>query len=225
MNHGRKVAHRRGSSPGRSLSLNKCVRLAVEQNPVLQAAQTERSIQQLEKPLAVSAFLPTLDVEGSFSAFPRTACNEWVATPERLSELDIYTPKGTVPLQTLAAVERAQSQTVISRENLENTIDLTGYNRTVRISQVLTEIDERTRQVAFPGGYGMRMSGTAAEMQESMSRMMSAMVLGSMLLIVLLIGTFRSFLLPIPVLVAIPLPSSDRFGDCCCWASPCVCRP
>ncbi|MCK8603757.1 efflux RND transporter permease subunit [Desulfoferrobacter suflitae] len=131
--------------------------------------------------------------------------DEWVATPERLSELDIYTPKGAVPLRTLATVERAQSQTVISRENLENTIDLTGYNRTVRISQVLAEIGERTQQVAFPGGYGMRMSGTAAEMKESMSRMMGAMALGSMLLIVLLVGTFRSFLLPVPVLVAIPL--------------------
>lgn len=131
--------------------------------------------------------------------------DEWVATPEKLAELDMYTPKGAAPLRTLAAIDSTQSQTVISRENLENTIDLTGYNRTVRISQVLAEINGRLKQIAFPGGYGLRHSGTVAEMQEQMGRMMGAMALGSMLLIVLLVGTFRSFLLPIPVLVAIPL--------------------
>ena len=131
--------------------------------------------------------------------------DEWVATPEKLAELDMYTPKGAAPLRTLAAIDSTQSQTVISRENLENTIDLTGYNRTVRISQVLAEINGRLKSNVFPDGYGLRHSGTVAEMQEQMGRMMSAMALGSMLLIVLLVGTFRSFLLPIPVLVAIPL--------------------
>ncbi|MCK8603759.1 TolC family protein [Desulfoferrobacter suflitae] len=57
------------SSPVIALSLKECVRLAVEQNPVLQAAQTEQAIQRLEKPLAISTFLPTLDVEGSYTRF------------------------------------------------------------------------------------------------------------------------------------------------------------
>jgi multidrug efflux pump subunit AcrB len=101
--------------------------------------------------------------------------------------------------------ENRQSQTSITRENLQNTLNLTAYNRTVRISQVLADIGNRMRAIRFPGGYGFEMSGTAAEMKESMSRMMTAMMLGSILLVVFLMGTFQSFVLPIPVLVAIPL--------------------
>jgi multidrug efflux pump subunit AcrB len=131
--------------------------------------------------------------------------DRWVATPERLAELDIYTPKGAVPLKTLAATRNRRTQTSITRENLQNTLDLTGYNRTARISHVLADIDNRMRAVSFPGGYGFEMSGTAAEMNESMSRMTASMMLGSILLVVLLMGTFQSFVLPIPILVAIPL--------------------
>lgn len=131
--------------------------------------------------------------------------NPWVSTPDRLGELDIYTPAGAVPLRTLARMDTGMTQTAITRENLQNTLDLTGYNRTVRISQVLADIDRRMRAVSLPGGYGIEMSGTAAEMKESMSRMMAAMMLGSILLVVLLMGTFQSFILPIPILVAIPL--------------------
>ncbi len=131
--------------------------------------------------------------------------DRWVATPEQLTELDIHTPKGAVPLRALALTENRQSQTSITRENLQNTLDLTAYNRTVRISQVLSDIGNRMRTVGFPGGYGFEMSGTAAEMKESMSRMMGAMMLGSILLVVLLMGTFQSFVLPIPILIAIPL--------------------
>lgn len=131
--------------------------------------------------------------------------DRWVATPEQLSELDIYTPKGAVPLRALALTENRQTQTSITRENLQNTLDLTAYNRTVRISQVLSDIGNRMQAVAFPGGYGFEMSGTAAEMKESMSRMMGATMLGSILLVVVLMGTFQSFILPIPILIAIPL--------------------
>lgn len=61
-----------GSQPGvstASLSLPDCVRLALERSPTLNAARKEQSIQQLEKPLAFSAFLPTLDAEGSYTRF------------------------------------------------------------------------------------------------------------------------------------------------------------
>jgi multidrug efflux pump subunit AcrB len=128
-----------------------------------------------------------------------------VATPERLSELDIYTPKGPVPLRGLASIEPALGQTVITREDLRNTIDITGYNRTLRIVHVLDGIGRRLRDFQLPGGYTLAYSGTAAEMADSMPRVMNAIFLGLLLLLVLLMGVFRSFLLPLPILVAIPL--------------------
>jgi len=129
----------------------------------------------------------------------------WVSTVEALSELDIHTPGGPVPLRTLAGIETVPGQTAITRENLQNTIDITGYNRARRISQVLDGIQERLGGVPLPGGYSLSYSGTAAEMADSMPRVMKAVMLGMVLLLVLLMGVFRSFILPLPILVAIPL--------------------
>lgn len=56
-------------STARPLSLRDCVQLALKGNPILSAARKEQSIQALEKPLAFSAFLPTLDAEGSYTRF------------------------------------------------------------------------------------------------------------------------------------------------------------
>ncbi len=131
--------------------------------------------------------------------------DKWVATRERLKELDIFTTKGPVPLRTLAHVEDRLSQTVITREDLENTLDLTGYNRTRRISQVLGGLEKSMDGFVFPGGYHMKMSGTAADMADSMPRVMKAVMLGLLLFLVLLTGVFQSFILPLSILVAIPL--------------------
>jgi outer membrane protein TolC len=56
-------------SADRPVTLNDCVRLALEHNPNLNVAKKEQSVQALEKPLAFSAFLPTLDAEGTYTRF------------------------------------------------------------------------------------------------------------------------------------------------------------
>lgn len=51
------------------LDLNQCIQQALERNPNLKTAKQEQAVQVLEKPLAVSAFLPTLDAEGSYTRY------------------------------------------------------------------------------------------------------------------------------------------------------------
>lgn len=150
--------------------------------------------------------------------------DKWVASASRMADLDIDGPKGKIPLRTLATISKTEGQTVITRENLQNTLDLTGYNRTRRISQVLADIHIRLADMTWPGGYGMRMSGTAAEMKESMGRVMKAVGIGMVFLVVLLVGMFRSFLLPIPILVAIPLAIMGSLWGLLLYQKP-MCMP
>ncbi|MDX9786060.1 MAG: efflux RND transporter permease subunit [Desulfobacterales bacterium] len=148
----------------------------------------------------------------------------WVASPTLLSDIDIDTPKGKIPLRAIAAVSENRGQTVITREHLQNTLDLTGYNQTRRITQVLAEIDTRLADMKWPGGYDMTMSGTAAEMKDSMGRVMKAVGIGIIFLVVLLVGMFRSFLLPIPILVAIPLAIIGSLWGLLLYQKP-MCMP
>lgn len=149
---------------------------------------------------------------------------KWVAGPLRLADIDIETPGGKIPLRAMAEVSESRGQTVITRENLRNTLNLTGYNRTRRISQVLEDIRTRLAGMAWPGGYGMFLSGTAAEMKESMSRVMKAVGIGMVFLVVLLVGIFRSFLLPLPILVAIPLAVMGSLWGLLLYGKP-MCMP
>ncbi len=143
---------------------------------------------------------------------------------EDLSNLTIYTPKGPVPLRTLADIKLKYVQTVITREDLKNTIDLTGYNRTYRLSQVMEQMLKRLKSIKLPEGYGIKLSGTFADMKESMPRVMKAVILGISLLVVLLAGTFESFLLPIPILIAIPLAIMGSLWGLLAYTKP-MCMP
>lgn len=89
---------------------------------------------------------------------------------------------------------------------------------------MLTDIGKRMQGVVLPGGYGYEMSGTAAEMKDSMSRVMKSMMLGSILLVVLLMGTFQSFVLPAPILVAIPLAVTGSLWALLLFGQP-MCMP
>jgi outer membrane protein len=57
------------TSDPRTLTLSQCVDLALRHNPTLAVIDHEKAIQGLEKPLARSAFLPTLDIEFSYTRF------------------------------------------------------------------------------------------------------------------------------------------------------------
>ncbi len=150
--------------------------------------------------------------------------DSWVSDPARLMDIDIDTPGGKIPLRALATVSETRGQTVITREHLQNTLDLTGYNQTRRISQVLEDIGGRLSGMNWPGGYGLFMSGTAAEMKDSMGRVMKAVGIGLIFLVVLLVGIFRSFLLPFPILVAIPLAVMGSLWGLLFYGKP-MCMP
>ncbi|GAB6886933.1 efflux RND transporter permease subunit [Desulfothermus okinawensis JCM 13304] len=147
-----------------------------------------------------------------------------IKNKEDLLNLTIFTPRGKVPLRTLADVEFHNVQTVITREDLKNTIDLTGYNRIYRLTQVMEQMKQRLKGLHFPEGYGIKISGTVADMKDSMPRVMKAVVLGFALLIVLLAGTFESFSLPLPILIAIPLAVMGSLWGLLIYNKP-MCMP
>ena len=147
-----------------------------------------------------------------------------IKNKEDLLNLTIFTPRGKIPLRAIADVTLKNVQTVITRENLQNTIDLTGYNRIYRLTQVMDQIKKKLKGIQLPEGYGIKLSGTVADMKDSMPRVMKAVVLGFALLIVLLAGTFESFVLPLPILIAIPLAVMGSLWGLLIYNKP-MCMP
>lgn len=150
--------------------------------------------------------------------------DRWVDSPMKLEGLPIPTALGPVPLRTLALVREETTQTLITRVDLAHTLDITAFNVGRPLSHVLARIKNVVASTPLPGDVKVKMSGTAADMQESMERVMRALMLGVALLVALLIGTFRSFILPFPLLVAIPLAVIGSMWGLLIFAKP-MCMP
>jgi len=121
----------------------------------------------------------------------------------------IYLPTiyGQVPLRSLVKVKDNHIQPFITREDLKNTIDITGINQVYTIAQAAQDAGARlkSKKMILPRGYETRMSGTPEDMNESRARLKTALIFGFVLLYLFILPTYKSFSTPVVLMSAIPL--------------------
>ncbi len=150
-----------------------------------------------------------------------------VGSPDDLGQIYVPTRFGQVPLRALVkGIDRAYVPPFITREDLKNTIDITGINRTATIVQVASQVGKRLRGAhqVLPAGYGIKVSGTPADMEEAKRRLMKALVLGLILLYLLLVPMYRSLVYPLVIMVAIPLAAVGAVWGLLVFNKP-LCMP
>ncbi|MFW6178697.1 MAG: efflux RND transporter permease subunit [Desulfohalobiaceae bacterium] len=125
--------------------------------------------------------------------------------PQDLEEIYVGSKFGPIPLRTLAEVESQRISPLLTREDLQRTIDISGENRGLTISQVTAKAKERLQGLQLPGGYQMEFAGTMQDMQETNQQLRQALVIGLILLYLLLFTMFRSFAHPLTILSVVPL--------------------
>jgi len=149
---------------------------------------------------------------------------EQVAEPERLFEAIIPTRFGPTPLRALATIESRREPPFITRENLRNTIDLTGGNNLLTISQVSVLAKKRLQKLHVPAGYQVAVAGSAADLAAGQKEMGRALLIGLVLLYILLLATFKSSFHPISIMTAIPLAVAGAFWGLLIFDKP-FCKP
>jgi len=121
-----------------------------------------------------------------------------------VSRILIATKGGPVPLSAMAEVDSVPEAPMITREDLKNTIDVTGVNRGRTISHVTSEVGKRLESIKLSEGYDIRLAGSAADLGESIGMLGKALLLGVVLLYFLLVSLFHSFSLPLTILSIVP---------------------
>ncbi len=126
--------------------------------------------------------------------------------------IDLYsyyidTPKGKIPLSALATLERVLEPTKITRQDLNYTLDIIAYREKSAISHIVESFKENyaKSRIQIPPGYTLSNEGDIKQLQDSMKRMLKAILLGVVFLFLTLAPPFRSFLSPIGIIFAIPL--------------------
>lgn len=124
------------------------------------------------------------------------------------SLLDTYinTPLGVkVPLRELADIEFNERANIITREDLEYTIDILGYTHSRAFSHITKDINKVIKNFPVPSGYSIELTGDQQSMSDSAKDMMFLLSLSGILVYLVLVPQFKSFMHPVTVMAAIPL--------------------
>ncbi len=128
------------------------------------------------------------------------------STDSDLMDLSITAPSGVrVPLRSLASVEMNKRSNMVTKENLEYTIDILGYTDDRAYSHVTGDINEILRAWLLPSGYSAALTGESADMGESMQDMLFLLGLAVIFVYLVLVPQFNSFIHPITIMASIPL--------------------
>ncbi|WP_313371328.1 efflux RND transporter permease subunit, partial [Sedimentibacter sp.] len=131
---------------------------------------------------------------------------EYKESADSLLDTYINTPLGVkIPLRELADIELNERANIITREDLEYTIDILGYTHLRAFSHITKDINKIIKDYQLPSGYSIELTGEQQSMSDSAKDMMFLLSLSIILVYLVLMPQFKSFLHPVTVMASIPL--------------------
>ena len=121
--------------------------------------------------------------------------------------LVLMTPQGpmTVPLGQVARVERGVGPAIINHLDRDRVINVEANTEGRPLSEVMGEIQTRLQNVAVPNGYQVTFGGETEDQTEVFGRIFFALGVAIMLMYLILVVQFGSFLDPLAIMLSLPL--------------------
>ena len=142
----------------------------------------------------------------------------------QLQQVSIPTTYGPVLLSNLARIDENRDQPFLTRENLTSTIDITAGNQVLTIAEVTQQAQQRLNDLPLPAGYTLEIAGTLRDMNESGQELGQALLIGLVLLFILLLALFKSFIHPFTIMLSIPLAAAGGMWGLLAFNKP-FCMP
>ncbi len=125
---------------------------------------------------------------------------------ESIRAINIRTPSGAfLPLSALASPKLISAPTAETHQYLEPTVDVLAWRRNVSITALHDEVARAMADLELPRDYRIYYEGEYKQLSETFSRLVQALMLGLLMLYLMLVVTFRSFLDPMAIMVTLPL--------------------
>lgn len=141
-----------------------------------------------------------------------------------IGDLAMPGPSGELFLGSLGQSRQVLQPTLVTRENLSETIDITGLNSIRPLSAVAEDVNRVLNEFPLPAGYRAQLSGTMADMTETGLRLAKVLALGFVMLYVILYLLFESWWRPFLVMATIPLSLIGAFWGLLIFDKP-MCMP
>ncbi len=110
-----------------------------------------------------------------------------------------------VKLGTIATFQRTAAPAELTHDNLANVISVMVNTDGRDIGGVASDVQARLADLELPRGMVVRMSGEFQRMNESFGNLGFGLILASVLVYLLMVAQFRSYLSPLIIMFAVPL--------------------
>jgi len=145
----------------------------------------------------------TRDVRVRFAPESRRSAADLSTVP-----LVLQTPTGekkTVPLGTIASIVEGKGPAQIDHLDRGRVIAVDANTRDLPLSEVMKGIQKKLDAYKMPPGYGIIQGGDVESQKEVFGRMGAALAASILLMYLILVIQFGSFLDPLSILVSLPL--------------------
>ncbi|HZK85733.1 MAG TPA: efflux RND transporter permease subunit [Desulfosporosinus sp.] len=132
--------------------------------------------------------------------------DEYKQSIDNMLDVFISTPQGLkIPLREIATMNEGKRANVITKEDMEYTIDILGYTDSRAFSHITKDIQKILDTHPLPSGYAVGLTGENEDLGDSMKEMIFMLGLAVIFVYLVLVPQFKSFLHPITIMVTIPL--------------------
>ena len=144
----------------------------------------------------------TRDVEIRFPREARARTADLESVP-----LVIQSAQGpvTLPLGQVATIERSLGPAAINRLDRERVINVEANTQGLPLTEVVAGITQRLQSVPIPNGYTVSQGGETEDQTEVFGRILFALGVAVMLMYLILVVQFGSFLDPLAIMLSLPL--------------------
>ncbi|GAB7033991.1 efflux RND transporter permease subunit [Streptomyces sp. NPDC021749] len=133
-------------------------------------------------------------------------------TVAQLKKLAIPTPAGPAPLGTLATVKTVPGPVQMTRIDGARSATITAKPTGDNTGAVSAELQSKINGLKLPDGATATIGGVSQDQSDAFSSLGLAMLAAIAIVFMLLVGTFRSLIQPLILLVSIPFAATGAIG-------------
>jgi HAE1 family hydrophobic/amphiphilic exporter-1 len=135
------------------------------------------------------------------------------ARVDQVGQIPIVTPKGqTIQLGQIASVSSASGPTQVNRRDRQRSVYVTANLAGRTAGDVARDIQSGLDRVNVPSGYKITQGGEAQSQNESFGEILQALGLSVLLMYMLMVALFESFIFPLMIMFSLPLAVVGAFG-------------
>ncbi|MCC9295425.1 efflux RND transporter permease subunit [Clostridium sp. WLY-B-L2] len=162
-------------------------------------------------------------IQGSSGGIYRTNGNDYditvkfqdgdIKTPSDIGFINVLNQSGTsIPLNEIATVVKADSPQSISREDRQDVVTISANIQGKTLGEVNKILSKKLKSFSMPNGYEIKFGGNQEDMADSFTSLIEALIISLVLIYMILVVLYESFLTPFIRMISLPCALIGAFG-------------